>query len=311
MQEEASLFKIEISGGIGEMIYSKTDQQVEIILTKECNWFCKHCLYGINRYKNKLTSEIIDKHIPYIFDMISRLEKTNICLVGGEIGLVDKKFLDIVFKYVKDFNFQVTISTNGTYLKKYSDSYQDLINYIFCHLPDEPDNELLKYKNACFGKVFNEFNEEEIKKFIIFYKNFNIDYLGFDFPLSKTVSEVYIKHCYSNLLKLCDKYSNISESCKRDIENKLKLIPELKKTRFVCSQLNQTISIDLEDERIVQCSGRSNNSVELNEKNLKTIFSLHKPLFGNNKYCSSCFPWCIEKDFMNTVRIKLRNIKTI
>lgn len=293
------------------MIYSKTDQQIEIILTKECNWFCKHCLYGINRYKNKLNAELIDKHIPYIFDIISRLEKINICLVGGEIGLVNKELLDVVFKYVEDFNFLVTISTNGTYLKKYFEYYQHLINYIFCHLPDEPDNELLNYKNVCFGKVFNEFDEENIRRFFESQCDFQIDYLGFDYSLSNTASEVYIKYCYSNLLKLCDKYSNISDSCKQDIEHKLKLVPDLKRARTTCSQLNQTVSIDLEDEKIVQCSGRSNNTIELSEKNLKNIFSLHKPLFEYNIHCSSCFPWCIEKDFMNTIKIKLRNIKTI
>lgn len=289
------------------MKYENITQQIEIIVTKQCNWNCKHCLYN-SSYEIQLTEEKILRHLPYISKYLDVIKNISICLLGGEIGLVDKSCLELIFNIL---NKSVLISTNGVFVDRHYNAYFD--NYIKCillHLSDEPNKRYLNLKKASYGKVFN--NIHQVVPFLKKSTEFAIDYLSFDYNLydiPPTVEQIY--NNYSYLLNTCVDYNNITENCINDIKRKISLLPNLIVNRRYCSMLNETISIDLESEKILQCTGRSLNSIELTDDNFRKILLPHKELFSDNKFCKSCVPWCIEKDRANIVKTKFNNYRCL
>jgi len=309
------------------MLYKNINQQIEIILTKSCTWNCLHCLYSPD-YKVNLTISKITKHLPYIVDTLSKLNNFSICLVGGEIGLVPCNMLSEIFNILSNGNkLPIFISTNGEFLYNgYHLIFDKYIYKIFWHFNDDlryyyHNNINININNKIhFGKVFNRI--EQVKPYldnIIVYNNIILDYLSFDLPLYSinNKSQDEILSMYNYLLSTVQSYySNIiSNDCIQDIKNKIHLLSinnNLEDSRKACSELNETISIDLEDEVIWQCSGRSHNKIELNEDNLISMLLPHNNLFNNyNKYCDSCIPWCIEKNKSNILKVKLDNLRRL
>jgi len=287
------------------VIYTNIDQQIELVLTTQCNWKCTHCTFGTFPSYNHVTEQQLHQHLPYICNTVQLIEKCSVCLVGGEIGLLDERLLHMVFYYLSNWNIKPIISTNGEYLKRnYHKRYES--SHIFCHMHDGV-NECVA--NVSYGKVFN--CAYYIEEFLQKNKHMPIDYLGFDFPLSLDITEMQLKTCYTYLLECAKQYQNITAACIEDIERKIAAIPSLDMSRKACATLNQTVSIVLPENKIAQCSGRSNNSIDLTEDNLIKILTPHSNMFGDNEYCKSCFAWCAEKNLTNILNTKIRNAKTL
>jgi molybdenum cofactor biosynthesis enzyme MoaA len=99
--------------------------ELSIILTNKCNLDCDYCFSRGEKYKD------FDKNKISLLDKYNLIEYNDINVLGGEIGLLSKEELDIVFNYLKNRNiFNINIFTNGLFLERYYNYYKDF-NYIY------------------------------------------------------------------------------------------------------------------------------------------------------------------------------------
>ena len=97
----------------------KNGVTIELLLTKKCNFFCGHCMYSCSSSNSsKYMSDKILGKVKRQVDFLNSLGLPVIInLVGGEPTLNMKKFKHI-FDLVATWNVDLTMSTNGWWLKE-------------------------------------------------------------------------------------------------------------------------------------------------------------------------------------------------
>lgn len=259
------------------------------ILTEKCNWKCSYCEYPLMQKPNTTTKKILDKHMPYIMDMIINLGKnvTGIDVQGGEVGLIDLNILRVFFKYIP---FPVIISTNGKFLERgYNNDkvIRPLIKEIYYHVYPDPKKVKIEYKKyddkipIKNGIVHN--NIEDMIDFIRINENIFFDYIEFENPIySKTKISVNQYHVLIDKVK---NFPNISSKALNILKRKIeKNTPK----REFCRKFSSTVTIDLVNERILLCHRSNSSYIHLSKTNLKKrLTSYPKDIFSIDN-CKSC-----------------------
>lgn len=84
---------------------------IELVITWICNWNCEYCA--------------VDTHNQEVFDLQDKLkeipEGSHVTLSGGEPGALSREVIWDTIKYLKDKNCSLSLNTNGTFIRKYSD----------------------------------------------------------------------------------------------------------------------------------------------------------------------------------------------
>lgn len=265
---------------------------IHFLLNEDCNWSCPYCIYS--KIKNPKRSSIrkIDKHIPYIRKFIEENNIDEIYIGYAEVGLLDKYLLKY---FLKKLDKKVIISTNGKFFdNKYhkDDLIRKYIKEIYWHVIDIPRDIYIndyqsdiKIKRGIVGE-----NVIDIVSFLKSNDHIIFDYIDFDMSLECNKDFPSLQFLYNNVKYL----KNVTEKCKENIFNGIKWESKLKHSQGVCYSLNSNCYIDLANEKLKRCLGRSHDSISLTYDNLKKKnTTMNRFLFKEGKaFCNTCIRLC-------------------
>jgi hypothetical protein len=91
---------------------------IELLITRKCNFYCGHCMYDCSPFEDsKYMPNDILKKVKQQVDFLKELGiKPVINIIGGEPTLDLDKF-EYIFNLIQTWNVNVTVSTNGWWLK--------------------------------------------------------------------------------------------------------------------------------------------------------------------------------------------------
>lgn len=256
-----------------------------LFINERCNRQCSYCDIPQIKNKSNVNIELIKKYIPYI----NQSDFDRVVLTGGEIGLLDNKTIELLLSIEKD----IGINTNGLFLKRYWDEYQDKICAVTYHPVSEINEEIkIKYSNP------------KIHYLVPVHKN-NINFLESFLEQNKeiefTVSPYDSKHNDENTLSKddCQKIlqiirgKNVNNQTIKTFELILKL--DLDVVRASCN-CNLFMSIDFVRAVINNCvcSHTRSSTVPLTLENFKNISNIKFQQAEMCDTCLSCVGWFNE-----------------
>jgi hypothetical protein len=206
-----------------------------------CNIQCSYCALG-GKYDKTINLNYLNKLDKYDLENYE-----DIYIQGGEIGLLSKEELDLVFNYLKNRNINdtiITIYTNGLFLDKYKIYYSNY-RYIY-HITDI--NKFKIYNNINYFNNFVIYNTQSLDDFEILIKRNKEIIFIFNLDINmKSMSDKFFNKC-KYILK---NYDNV----KIDFENneynnliKTKLI--LRKNLFLLHSniINKKCGLDIHSD---------------------------------------------------------------
>ena len=96
------------------MAIQAKEQEIELVVTWVCNWFCEYCCVDTHN-RPKMTMEDVkvklDKIIPGY----------NVTLSGGEVGSMKRSDIEFILNDLESKGCRPSINTNGLFIKRYRD----------------------------------------------------------------------------------------------------------------------------------------------------------------------------------------------
>lgn len=229
------------------------------ILTEDCNWDCDYCHFPSVKNPRTTTIEILQRHLPYLKDW----EITGYMDVqGGEIGLVPENILEY---FLETMGRKMYFSTNGVFLNKkmhLNEKIRPYIKMIQWHVFPNPNGdayvENIKDKGIIITRGIVHDDADEMIDFLNNNKHLYIEYIDFDYSLDSVVTHDRAK--YMDLYHKLNHLENISEGAKNRIRDRAQ---EKEGLRMVCKTSNDSVLIDLVNEKICLCQRNMNVNVDL------------------------------------------------
>jgi organic radical activating enzyme len=285
------------------------DIELYLSFTEECNWNCPYC--GYPNIKNPKTISLDDfKKVSKWMKPIIDKYQMQICIEGGEIGLVDESLLDHLFYesgFIEHQEHKFHVATNGMFMNKgYHKKYGDLLRSILFHVaPDitSPNITFKRYDESLFKMYYTmvihygnlDFMEEFIKN------NEDIDFTphiiqpridGLDIMGLNEYNKIYsmIQNKPNISLGLVYRYKYITENF-----NNTEL---MRAKREFCCQNYKKFIIDLPNNIIRRCCvSNETDWIELTPENLDELLENKKETYPSwEKLCENCIAGFIFKD---------------
>jgi hypothetical protein len=264
------------------------------IITEKCNWSCRYCFFPEIENQKQPKLEILEKHLPYIkdFSMDGFLEWKGIKYMdvqGGEIGLVPVDILEYFFTTIGQ---KMYVSTNGVFLNNNfhkNEKIRPFIEIVQWHVFPDPSGAYLvqdMIDNGIFiSKGIVHHDIDQMIDFINYNKYIMFHYIDFEYPI-----HIKLNHDREKYRELYNKILPI-ENLTKDAKNRIfKRINEWDQWRDICRKYNDSIMIDLVNEKICLCQRNLHINVDLNEENLKRRFKVAPIDFFDlsGTTCESC-----------------------
>ena len=262
---------------------------MSFILTEICNWECEYCMFPLMSCGLETTIPILNKHLPYIKNIIYKLRmnniKVNIDIQGGEVGLLPRYVLHHFFQTMK---MPVAVSTNGEFLDRgyhLDEKIRPYISVILWHLTNDFDITIDDFKDDKIpisrGIVHN--NIEEMRDFINRHPHIIFDYVEFEFDI-REVRQMKV-HMYHELINLLRGMRNVTDEAISRLEARLF---ENDKNRDNCRDLNSSVVIDMANETICLCQRNTRERIQLSEDKLKLRLKSFPKTFFKGEACETC-----------------------
>lgn len=281
--------------------------KVNLELTSNCNYKCKHCyIYSVD-VQMRTTGDVIE-----LIDYLKEHGVLWLQLTGGECS-IRKDFIDI-YKYAKECGFIVSFNTNGSNINKeivdllvkypprvveislygYSeDSYQNMVGDGSQHKKVLNGIEYLMANNINVSVllVITSLNYYDCEKMVEFCISSGVDY-----NITKTIIPKLNGDIYNKIIEIKSPKDEYAEVCGyyNFYKNNLKYMADLrkktnaKKMRF-CSAgyLSYYISSDL--MCMACCLGRENAyKITYNEDVFKKVSRIRRGFLATSEECFKC-----------------------
>lgn len=277
---------------------------LNLILTEECNWNCKYCLFPQIKKPNRTNIKIIRRHLHYvkkIFKIVSNEYTMNLMIQGGEVGTLPEEVLEFLFT---EWGMDIDVSTNGEFVRRgfhKNPKIRKYVKRIMLHIADPigpykikldydfKDPEIFMDTGICDV----EKDPDNLVSFIKMNSNIRFDFVDYEQDINKECSDnsnLYIE-LYEKLLPL----ENVTEQAKERIKKRYELNKgkEIKDKQNLCRQLNPTFFVDLVRETIPLCIRNYGKTfIPLNEENFKKTISEVNIFNFENCTCKNCFRIC-------------------
>jgi len=261
---------------------------IDLVPTEICGWNCNYCVFPLVHNPKHTSVEIIDRHYLYIRDIVNLLKRSRIdvqlYLQGGEVGELPEDIIEYILSRIDS---EITISTNGLFMKKNYHKNPNIKKYIKqilwhvtpdCELVDVDDVDDVDDDIKIVRGVVHK-DEECINNFVKFTK-LNIEYSKIENPLSERSIIPY------NIIDQCRSYHNyitidlVNEKLCLCIRNFNKITIPLNKSNII--KLLKSFPKDVYDLPSIEksscysccrlCSDRANNKIFENRVKLMSIF---------------------------------------
>lgn len=103
-------------------------KEYTLITTYRCNWDCSYCV--IDTHKRNREMPISFDQLKHKIDSIS--PNSQVCLSGGEVGLLTLSQIEYIFLQLKEKNCNIDVLTNGLFIEKYF-SFIDQVDEVHYH----------------------------------------------------------------------------------------------------------------------------------------------------------------------------------
>ena len=253
------------------------------IITEECNIMCKYCVFPKIENPHTATLEVLKKHLPYIKEIeISGYMDVQ----GGEIGLVPDDVLEYFFTTM---DTKMYVSTNGLFLFKKMDKFKKYIETVQWHVTHTPMRYLIipdvNHDELFISKGIVHDDIDDMVGFIESNKDMEFHYIDFEYDIEKPIEYNAIK--YIKLYGAIKDLKNLSDDAKERIKGRM---TENRNRRKLCMEENDSILIDLVNEKICLCQRNMHINVNLTERNLKERIKTKPKDFFNlsDVSCKSC-----------------------
>jgi organic radical activating enzyme len=119
-------------------------KQICLVVTNKCNWFCDYC--SMDTHNRSISFNEVKQ-------IVDNLESNlNVCLTGGEPGLLKSSQMDYIINELKKKNTNIELTTNGMFFKNHSKHLKD-INHILYHCTEDMEGEIFIPDNVDLSKV--------------------------------------------------------------------------------------------------------------------------------------------------------------
>jgi hypothetical protein len=179
------------------------------ILTIKTTSLCnKKCCYCGQKLSDHGTKEDIKLNLLKLLNKYDLNNYNIIKVMGGELGVIDKEKLDILFNNLKNVFDKIHIYTNGLFLDKYYNYYKEY-NFKYIYHVTSFDN-FVDYSN--YNKNINLFHNyvvynyeclDDLEKLLKKYPNYKFDYI-LDVYMLNLHDDIYLKSKY-----LFETYKNL------------------------------------------------------------------------------------------------------
>ena len=111
--------------------------RIKLSLTNECNYNCDYCFLHYDD-KEKSSLEKWKKYIKIIYDKLiyNKYNKVKVCITGGEPTIVPyfNELIEFIIDFFKDYNLELTITTNFTNRKKLIKTLDIIPNDVYTNI---------------------------------------------------------------------------------------------------------------------------------------------------------------------------------
>jgi molybdenum cofactor biosynthesis enzyme MoaA len=232
-----------------------TKVNFNFILTEECNWDCEYCQFPRIKNPKTVTMEQLKMHLEYIKDFnISGYMDVQ----GGEIGLVPENILEY---FLETMGRKMYVSTNGIFLNKkmhLNEKIRPYIKMIQWHIKPEVYVENIKDSGIIITRGIVHNDADEMIEFLNNNKHLYIEYIDFEYSIDDEVEHDRAK--YMEFYQKLNHLENISEGAKKRIRQRAQ---EKEGLRNACTTRNDSILIDLVNEKICLCQRNMHVNVDL------------------------------------------------
>lgn len=299
--------------------FNKTLTSVNIELTQNCNWRCKHCYISSYNNESRLTLEVLNK----LFARLRKMGVIDILFTGGEIFL--REDILEVLQLARDYFFDVSLFTNISLLNKNMIKSLDELNIskvsgtVFSMDHSIHDN-ITRVKNS-LNKTLKNLNilkkyriPVEIKTIIMSVNKYEYETvaeycksMAFEFlpttsifprhnkdtnPLDLCVDENYLAH---NLAKI-DSFREFTKQIKRE-------------DMYICNSTRYSLSIKADgtinpcNNLIVDIGNVLSDDIEIIWKESKFLNKVQDLQWKDLKECNSCNvrEYCMRCGGVNTL----------
>ncbi len=259
------------------------------IITEKCNWSCSYCFFPEIENQKQPKLEKIKKHLAYIknYSIDGYMD-----VQGGEIGLVP---VDILEYFFTTMGQKMYVSTNGVFLNNNfhkNEKIRPFVEMVQWHIgivdlkpkaylvQDIIDNGIFISKGIVHHDIDQMIDFIDYNKYIMFH------YIDFEYP-------IHIRKLNHDREKYRELYNKILpiENLTKDAKDRIfKRINEWDQWRDICRKYNDSIMIDLVNEKICLCQRNLHINVDLNEENLNKRFKVAPIDFFDlsETTCESC-----------------------
>lgn len=240
------------------------------ILTEKCDWDCCYCQFPLLSKHNELDSDKILKHVPYIKDVIRKVESVtepSIEIQGGEVGLIER---DALILFLETLGYPVYVSTNGKFLEKgyhLDKRIRPYIREIQWHVcQDVGDYKLEVDYNDDEIFINKGIVHSDIQEMVAFIKRnphieFNYVELECDIKEKRSSDIDALRVLYSKLEGIENVGEHVFDILKRRLNDS-------KDKRNKCNQYHSVVSINIPTETICLCQRVTDVNVSLTKENL-------------------------------------------
>lgn len=261
------------------------------ILTEKCNWNCEYCDFPDIENPQNTTIEKIQKHLPYIKEIIDKLNSKKLVyhmdVQGGEMGMLD---IEVIKYFLTTLQLPIEVSTNGLFLEKgyHKDKVvRKYVKRILWHLCESPgkfklnktynDDEIFISKGIVHNNIYDMLKFIEVNNDILF------DYIEFEYDIKK--ENKVDKKKYEQLYASIKDLDNVTQNAKNIIESRIEESPHL---REWCRSANVSICINLVREKICLCQRNYDHSIPLTKENLYYRLKNFPSKIFKTDNCDSC-----------------------
>ena len=260
------------------------------ILTEKCNWNCEYCYFSNISKQKRPKIEIFQKHLPYIKNIIDKLEKhkiqVNTDIQGGEVGLIP---LEILQDFFQTLQYKMVVSTNGEFLKRgyhLDEKIRPFIGAILWHVSTKFDSKIeVDYndKDVFISRGIVHHDIDEMVNFIKDNPHIIFDYVEFEFNLNDI--RTMRASMYHSLINRLKDVENVTTNARNILE--LRLL-EKEDLRSNCTMANGSVVIDLVNENICLCQRNPEDCMPLNRASLIERLTGFPNQFFEGSGCNSC-----------------------
>jgi organic radical activating enzyme len=200
-----------------------------LVLTYKCDWHCTYCIMDTHGSHRGLIS---------LDDIKSKLsvvkEGDALQLSGGEPGLAHPKIVDYVMETLVRLKCDISINTNGLFLKRYKKYYNNVDRFLYhcseyldldedIYIPEDPDNKIDYMVTVDDDRI------SRLEPFLDKYADISFGVYGADMPYSNMPNRTSLSKM--NALKILHKFKD-------------RMNPKYRKYLYSsCSDVNESIEL--------------------------------------------------------------------